>query len=76
MSCSVCVIYVKNGINDIFDMYCILHMTSINMSIWVSKEALGPQLLEVKYSKNLFYSLKNKFFENLIPILGGHGNSY
>ena len=36
-------VYVKNVIYDIFDTYDIWHMTYINMSIWVSKEALEPQ---------------------------------
>ena len=43
MSYAVCVIYVKNAINDIFDNYYYDIMLAINMSIWVSKEALGPQ---------------------------------
>ena len=35
--------YVIYDIFDIYDIHDIWHMTCINMSIWVSKEALGPQ---------------------------------
>ena len=34
---------VKYDIYDKYDIYVIWHLTRIYMSIWVSKEALGPQ---------------------------------
>ena len=40
---AMCVIYVKNAKNAIFDAYAIRHMSYIDMAIWVSKDALGPQ---------------------------------
>ena len=52
-------IHVKYVIYDIFDMYDIhdiWHMTLTNMSIWVSKEALGPQ--ECSQPPYIFYNKK------------------
>ena len=43
MSNAICVIYVKNAINATFDAGCIPHLLLTNRSIWVSKEASGPQ---------------------------------
>ena len=43
MSNDVFVIYVKNAKKSIFDAYAIWHMSYIDMAIWVSKDALGPQ---------------------------------
>ena len=37
------VIYYIYDIYDISDIYAIWHLTCIHMSIWMSKEALGPQ---------------------------------
>ena len=39
---AICVIYVKNAKNAIFDAYAIRHMSNIDMAIWVSKNASGP----------------------------------
>ena len=36
-------IYVINDIYDIYDIHDIWHLKCIYMSIWVSKEVLGPQ---------------------------------
>ena len=43
MSDAKCVIYVKNAKNATFDMHAIPHMLNIDMAIWVSKDASGPQ---------------------------------
>ena len=43
MSDVKCVIYVKNAKNAIFDVNAIQHMLCLDMAIWVSKDALGPQ---------------------------------
>ena len=43
MSEAKCVIYVKNAKKAIFDTYAIRHMSSIDMAIWVSKDASGSQ---------------------------------
>ena len=43
MSDAKCVIYVKNAKNAIFNAYAIPPMSYIDMAIWVSKDASGPQ---------------------------------
>ena len=43
MSDAKYVIYVKNAKKAIFDTYAIRHMSYIDMAIWVSKDAYGPQ---------------------------------
>ena len=37
------VIYVKNAKNAIFNAYAIRPMLYVDMAIWVSKDASGPQ---------------------------------
>ena len=43
MADAKCVIYVKNAKNAKFDIYAISHMSHIDMALWVSKDAPGPQ---------------------------------
>ena len=43
MSNTNCVIYVKNAKNALFDAYAIKLISYIDMAIWVSKHASGPQ---------------------------------
>ena len=48
--------YVINVIYDILDIYDISHLTCINISIWVSKEALNLRNAAnyLKYPTKLF----------------------
>ena len=60
-----CVIYVKNAKNAIFDAYAIRHMSYIDMAIWVSKDALGPQECRQMPLNNLWISLTAQIFKIL-----------
>ena len=59
--------YVIYDTFDIYDIHDIWHMTCINMSIWVSKEALGPQ--EYSQPSYIFYKIvfRAKNWNILIP---------
>ena len=52
MADAKCVIYVKNAKNAIFDAYAMRHMSNIDMAIWVSKDASGPQECRPMSSNN------------------------
>ena len=65
MSGAVCVIYVKNAKNAIFEAYDILHVSGLDMAIWVSKVVSEPQECRPKPLNNFSIGLMAKNLKNL-----------
>ena len=60
-----CVIYVKKAKNAIFDAYAIWLMSYIDIAIWVSKDASGPQECRPMPLNNLWIGLTSWNFKIL-----------
>ena len=68
MSDAICVIYVKNAKNAIFDAYTIWPISHLYMAIWVSKDASGSQKCRPIPLSNSFTDLHARNIKILFEI--------